>query len=105
MSLEEKNHKIANLKSKLIFEIEHLIDLEKLQQLEKLISNDKMDEINTDLLKKLSKPMRKSINLESLKKEQNYNAISYDELKTKLKEFHNENISQEQLRKELEHLD
>lgn len=57
---------------KQIMNLENIHDLEKIDQLMHEIS------LEADKLKKLSRPMRKKLNIEELKKEQNFRPIDKD---------------------------
>ena len=80
---------LDSLKINLIVEITHLDDEAALRQIKDTISDLKKrpGEKQSELLKELAKPMRKKLDLEELKREQNWKPTNGAEVKEILKDF------------------
>ncbi len=81
----------------LIVEITHLDDEASLRQIENVIGEIKKrpTEKQLEMLEKLAKPMRKKLDIEALKREQNWKPSSNEEIREILKDF-NWHISDEE---------
>jgi len=82
------------LKLKIINRILSLKDTHTLKIIEKSLEDV---ELNKDVINKLNKPMRKSIDVEQLKKEQNYKPVNKKEFFRKIKELNIEEPLEELL--------
>jgi len=64
---------VETLKQNIIDQIKSIEDLSKLQEIDSVIS--KISDSGNEVLKKLAKPMRKRLDIEEIKKEQNFKPI------------------------------
>lgn len=80
---------LDSLKVDLIVEITHLDDEISLRQIKGIISKIKQrpTEKQLEMLKKIAKPIKKKIDLEELKREQNWKPSSAEEIKEIIKDF------------------
>ena len=80
---------LDSLKINLIVEITHLDDEISLRQIDKTIKEIKKrpTEKQLEMLKKLAKPIRKKLDLEELKREQNWKPIDRQEFDRLVKEL------------------
>ena len=77
---------LETLKENLIFRISKIDKEEALRQVEKAVDLVEHSP-KSELLKKLAKPMRKKLDLEELKREQNWKPIDRDEFDRLVKEL------------------
>ena len=77
------------LKQNLNFRITKIDKEESLRQIEKVIDlvEHSPNKKQSELLKKLAKPMRKKLDLEELKREQNWKPSTKEEVDANLKDF------------------
>ena len=93
---------LDSLKMNLIVEITHLDDEASLRQIENVIGEIKKrpTEKQLEMLKKLAKPMRKKLDIEELKREQNWKPSTQEEIDEIINNF-DWQISLEELKKEI----
>ena len=80
---------LDSLKVNLIVEITHLDDEKSLRQIGNIIDEMKKrpTEKQLEMLKKLAKPIKKKLDLEELKREQNWKPSSSEEIHEIIKDF------------------